>query len=318
MTSIGARPVRPTLRWPALVAALSLVLAAPGCDDLIEVDPEDQRIAVGSTSTTVCPDAMSNDGSANVIATVFATDGVRVSGVDVTFATSRGSLSADKVTSDERGLAQVQVMGSRTPDLEPIVVTGIHPSGEMNSQSIAWPLAPRMCLAAAPFTDPMAGNPPGCFGSGNTLITEVGQQFDVVTSVILPCNISRLTLSLEYDDAYVQFDAARKGGTLEIAPDGGTEQTTVLNASSVPGRIDVDYFQTAPPVPLGTNVPADPYLVLTFTAIAATPEVEGVNQGAGFAVADHSLSDDDGLVYPPSGIELLPPLVLVVEPVMTP
>ncbi len=316
MTSPRARLVCafPRSGLPLLIGAIALV--ASGCEDLIDVESEDQRIAVGSTTGPVCPDAATNAGSAEVIATVFASDGTLVSGIEVSFETSRGMLSSSTATSNSSGQASVTVTGSRTADLEPVVVTGFHPDGEMDDVSIPWPLTPALCVSVSPFVDPSMGSPPGCFVSGNSIVLEVGQKVDIVTSVLLPCNISRIMLSLDYDPASIEFDSSMKGGTLEVGPppDMDVQETDFsVIVDEMTGRVDVDYRQVGPPL-LGTNVANAPYLVLTFTALAPTPVVDGVNIGAGVEIASYQLFDDDGVSYPLTSDDPLPPFVIVAEP----
>ncbi len=296
-------------------AVCGLALAfTPGCDDLVDVDPEDRRLAVGAQGLDVCPDPATGTGTIDVVASTFGTDGTLVEGILVTFSPSRGTVDPEMVRSDARGLASATLTGARTAALDPIVVTATDPIGNTDDVSIAWPVVPPLC-AEIGFNTPGTGPFPACFANGIVFFSEVGETFDVVFSSFNACNIARARVTVDYNGDFVSFVEARSGGTLELDGMGTQTVPVTLSVSDDPvGSIVTVEVAQDPPSPPGTNVSNGPYVVLTFSSDAATPVVDDVPSASPLLITDYEFSDTDGVPYPPDDPAPEWPSVVITEP----
>lgn len=300
----------------SMAGAAVMVLLAVGCDDFLEVDPEDQRIAIGAARPEVCPDQETGIGEVEVITTVFGTDGSRVEGVEFSLSASRGTLEATSATTDERGEARTLLTAPRTADLQPVVVTAVHPEGETDDFTIEWPSNPSLCAQAALHTPPDQGLSLSCVSPGNSINIELDDKVDIIFSSLEPCNLSSLDLTLSYDVERFTFVEAREGGIFEQGANPGTEQPTSLVVTDDPigGFVDVSYSQQGPPDPPGTNIAVSAYLILTFQSIALSQPEGGVIRPSRFEIGSYSFADNGSVAYPPSDPLPAGPQVTVLAP----
>jgi hypothetical protein len=304
------------VRALSLAGAAAAVLLAVGCDDFLEVDPEDQRIAVGAARPDVCPDRETGVGEVEVITTVFGTDGSRVEGVEFSLSASRGTLEATSATTDERGEARTLLTAPRTADLQPVVVTAVHPEGETDDFTIEWPSLSSLCAQAALHSPPVQGLSLNCLSPDNSINIELDDKLDIILSSLRPCNLSSLELTLSYDVERFTFIEAREGGIFEQGTSPGTEQPTSLVVADDPigGVLDVSYSQQSPPDPPGTNISVSAYLILTFQSIALSQPEGGVIRPSRFGIDSYSFADNGGVAYPPSDPLPAGPQVTVLAP----
>lgn len=300
-----------TRRPPALVA-LALALAWAGCDDLEEIESEDQRIQVGAAPAVVCPEAMAGapgDGVADVRATIFAGDGTTASDETVVFETTRGSLMPETDETDDNGLAATELTAQRAPDNASVVVTATIENGESSEREIAWPVPPTPCLQAD-FTPVDPTLTPRCSFPGGQLQVEVGETFDLIVSVFDACNVAGIEMQIGYDPTILRFEEARPTGLLENM---GSVTTTDPPATGGAGVVTVDYRQE--PLDLGTNSSQSALLTITFTAIGVSPGPSDPDPGAGLTLDSYSVVPSDGLGnYPNSEFQVAVPIVFTVDP----
>ena len=98
---------RSKTRLPPAILAFAL-LALTGCDDLEEIEPEDQRIQVGVFPAAVCPEGVAGvpgDGIVAVRATVYAGDGTTAEDSTVTLTASRGAVVPGDAPPTVRGMS---------------------------------------------------------------------------------------------------------------------------------------------------------------------------------------------------------------------
>ncbi|UCF66672.1 MAG: Ig-like domain-containing protein [Acidobacteriota bacterium] len=267
------------LAW-MLVAALAV-----GCDD-VETPPLDaQKLVVGATPASICPDPLTGTGRATIVATAFGADGSLVEGIQVQFSSDRGSLDQQTVATNNLGQAVTFVRAPRTATGASVTVTAIHPNGASDDIEIAWPPNPE--LFARAFPDAVL--------PGSTIIVEFGPSN--------PCNLARLELRVRYNPRVVRFAGAVRGGPLELMGVSLEPTSTVLELdASQPGLVEVDYYQDQPDA-LGSSA-LGTYLTLSFDALEP-----GL---VDFQIPSYTLWDNAGLPYSEAAVS--PPFAAVVAP----
>lgn len=301
MLTLGlTNPGRRSL-FAAAVLLTAGALTLTGCEDALELAPEQQQIAVGATPRQACPappgpSGEGGVGESNIVVTIFGGDGSVEPDLPVELSTTRGVLEATELTTGPSGQATTTLSAPRDERNE-IVVTARTEGGRTDDVTLLIPPPPGVGLVAQT-SEPLVGEA--------TLLTAL--------QIGAPCNVSELRFTLTYDPTVVDLAEGADDGSPQIFEGGALNGTsdaipTVLDVfeDEASGRLQVRYRRDDVPRTGISSPGVTNFLQLAFDVLEAGKPAE-------FALERVSVIPLDGRPYeiPPDQIQV--PEVEGIEP----
>lgn len=205
-------PVRRFARLaPPLVAAalLTILGLVAGCEDDVAVRPEDQRFALGASSSLLCPVLTTEAETAEtqVVASVFAEDGQVVNNVGVTF-TLAGPLPAGSGFVDQDGTNVVSTVTIPTQIGRAVATLRVgRPEPATTTNEVLFSAFPESNPALERDGSVNVPFPPLVVVSGPSG-PRVNTDFTVEISISGACNVRRLQGTLAWDDSIVALQGS--------------------------------------------------------------------------------------------------------------
>jgi hypothetical protein len=214
-----------------LLTTAAFIFLVVGCEKANQIEPKDQRLAIGAVTTSVCPDQDSSlqEGTTTMLATVYAVDGTLASNVPVNFSVdfAGAALNPARPLTNSNGRASTTLTSPRPPG-DKLTVTAVLDAGPQASRSLLFPAAPYFVFG------PLNPSP------------LVGADVAIGAGVTFACNISGLAAEISYDPSVLEYEPERVvelGVFNNVNADGVPSSTTLEVDSSTPGHFGFQYFR---------------------------------------------------------------------------
>jgi hypothetical protein len=272
------------------VAVIGLLLVAGGCDDALELDDEDKRVALGAFPRNVCPEP-GGTGESLLVATVYGVDGNVLDDVTVRFESTAGTVEPEKSQTNRRGLARSTLTVGFTADLTATAMVS-----EVGEDTAALQAPSPARIAGAPDQSTYEMDP------------AVDDEVAFTVALLQACHAKTISFVLGFDPQYLAYagntdPTASEAFAFEDGQPVDVTITDVAGANAVQVTVERDPAGDLDFTGSGAMV------TLYFDAIAETP-LEPEILDAEFTLTGTTIQDELGTFYPveeldPIGVQII-------------